>query len=220
MDTGFNEIFGASVQLLFVFVLVIFCWLGHRIICKIRKIEEQKLFHWAGIIKPTAPWKEVAKLIAILIAVHFSINGIEWILGLSGGLNELMETVPVAELAIIEPAPMALCAGIAYAFLRTGGAEELLFRGVFFTRLVHWFGFLPANILQGVIFALLHNAIIYLALPNAPLWIHVDLFVRITILSWLVGWYMIKRDRGSIFLPWICHGCANLFTFLSFFIER
>ena len=63
-----------------------------------------------------------------------------------------------------------------------------------------------------------HNGIIGLVASDASLLLHADVFLRIWIPSWVVGWFMVRRDGGSILMPWVCHGIANLLTFLVFFV--
>ena len=128
-------------------------------------------------------------------------SALERFLGLSEHMVELTKTGPVAQLAQIEPSSAAIVAGLSYAFVRTGGSEELLFRGLIYKRLIQWFGDGPANLIQSLLFTLGHNGLVYLAMPDAPLWLHADIFLRIFVLSWVVGWYMERRDNGSIVMP-------------------
>ena len=53
------------------------------------------------------------------------------------------------------------------------------------------------NIVQAALLTVLHNWLICRVLPDAPLWLHIDLFVRI----FVVGWYMETRDNGSLMMP-------------------
>jgi membrane protease YdiL (CAAX protease family) len=145
-------------------------------------------------------------------------SGLEWLLGVKETLGQLVKTGPVAALAEIEPTAAALLAGVSYAFIRTAGSEELLIRGLLYKRLIAWFGQRPANLIQALLFTLVHNGIIVLAMPDAPLWLHADIFLRIFVMSWVIGWYMERRDSGSLLMPWLCHSIANLVTFLSLWL--
>ena len=154
MQAALEELIGSSLQLGFALVLVGVFWLGHVLICRIRKAQRQGIRVWIGLVKPTAPRSEVLKVLAALGGIHLLISGIESLFALSGGLNDLTDHVPVAKLALIEPAPMAVCAALAYSCLRTAGSEEVLWRGLFYKRLVHWLGFHPANLLQALLFSM------------------------------------------------------------------
>ena len=62
----------------------------------------------------------------------------------------------------------ALLPAFVYAVFHTSLPEELLFRGFLLKRLSHPFGFRAANIIQGLLFGLLHGAmfLIWRALPG------------------------------------------------------
>lgn len=46
-------------------------------------------------------------------------------------------------------------------------------------------------------------------MPDAVLWLHVDVFVWIFALSWVVGWYMERGDSGPLLMPQLSHVTAN-----------
>jgi membrane protease YdiL (CAAX protease family) len=170
---------------------------------------------WIGFVRPTDTLGGRLALGGGLACFSLVMSGFERLLGFSETLAELTKAGPVAALAEIEPTAAALLAGVSCAFMRTGGSEELLIRGLLYRRLIQWFGAGPANLIQALFFTLVHNGIIVLAMPDAALWLHVDVFVRIFVLSWVVGWYMERRDSGSLLMPRICHGIANLLIFHS-----
>ena len=157
-------------------------------------------------------------LVGGLALFNLLLFGLAKLFGLSESLMELTETGPVAQLAQIEPSSAALIAGISYAFVRTSGSEELFFRGLLYKRLILRLGVRMANLIQSFVFTLIHNGLITLAMPDAPFWLHADVFLRIFVLSWVVGWYMEQRDNGSLLMPWVCHGVVNFLTFLNFFM--
>ena len=102
--------------------------------------------------------------------------------------------------------------------MRTAGSEELLIRGLLYKRLVSWWGYHLANVSQALLFTRAPKGIIQLAMPEAPVWLQADIFLRVFAASWLIGWLMERRDGGSLVMPWLCHSLAKLITFLSFFI--
>ncbi len=218
MEDALQEVIGASAQLFVTFVIVGLLWLGHRMIASLRSAERSPFRQWVGLVRPTDSLKPRLLLVGGLVLFNLAVSALEHLLGLSDLIAEIAKTGPVFDLAQIEPTSAAVLAGLAYAFLRTGGAEELVFRGALYKRLIQWFGVGPANHAQAFIFTIMHNGIIYMAMPEASLWVHVDFFIRIYVLSWIVGWYMERRDNGSLLMPWICHGVANFMTFLAFFI--
>lgn len=70
-----------------------------------------------------------------------------------------------------------------YAFIQTGLAEELFFRGFLAKRLCASLGFSRGNAIQAVIFALLHLLLFINYLPVLSL-------VAITVLTGINGWIM------------------------------
>jgi membrane protease YdiL (CAAX protease family) len=219
MNSAFEETFGAVMQLLAACVLVALFYLGHRLISSMRDREATPFRAWIGFVKPTDTLKGRLVLVGGLTLFNVVMSALESLLGFSEALAALTKTGPVAQLGQIESTAAAMLAGLSYAFLRTGGSEELLIRGLLYKRLITWFGVGPANLIQAVLFTLIHNGLIILAMPEAPLWLHADIFLRIFVLSWVVGWYMERRDNGSLLMPWGCHGVANFLTFLSFFLS-
>lgn len=213
-----EELTGASAQFIAVLCFAGLCWLAHRFIARWRKRSHQSFRTWLGLYTGTSTLKERVLFILGLAVLNVFMSLIEAMLGWRELLSELMRNVPVAELAQIEPPGAALIAGLAYATVRTAGSEELLIRGLLYKRLVAWWGYHLANISQALLFTLVHNGIIQLAMPEAPLWLHADIFLRVFAASWLIGWFMERRDGGSLVMPWLAHSLANLITFLSFFI--
>lgn len=218
MGDALGELVGAVLQLGVAMLIAAFFWAGHRALSALREKTHQPFTEWLGLVRPTAAMKDRVILLAGLAGFALLMNGLEWLLGLDVALKAMLKEVPVASLAQLEPAPAALIAGLSYAFIRTGGAEEVLVRGLLYRRLIGWFGGWPANIIQSLLFALLHNGIVLLLNPDAPALLHVDFFVRIFVSSLAVGWFMEKRDGGSLVMPWLAHSGANLLTFLSFWL--
>ena len=213
-----TEVLAATLQLLITLGFVATCWLGHRLTASRNNRATTPLGGWVGLVKPADNLGGRLALLAGLALFSLGMSGLERLLGLNVLLEELIATGPVVELARIDPMPAALIAGLAYAALRTGGAEELLFRGLIYKRLIAWFGEGPANITQSLLFTLIHNGLVQAALPDASLWLHADIFVRVFVYSWVLGWYMERRDNGSLLMPWICHSTVNFLTFLSYLL--
>ena len=210
-----SETVGSLLQFVVVLLLVGLFWLvGHRLLCVLRIKPHQGFLKWVGLQKPKSSIRDV---VLVLVGVNLLVFVVLQISGFFGveGLRTFSSDSPVAKLATIESVPLACIAALFYAFVRTGGAEELIFRGWFFKRLVNGFGFLPANIIQGAIFAGLHNLLFLAVSPNTTFGAHLEIFLVIGISSWVCGWYMIRKDDGSIFFPWLAHGTGNFLVFVS-----
>ncbi|KNF07114.1 CAAX protease self-immunity [Gottschalkia purinilytica] len=100
----------------------------------------------------------------------------------------------------------ALIPSLIYAFLQTGFSEEIFFRGFLTKRLVAKFGFNIGNIIQGLLFGLVHGAM-FVSLSRVLGTIIIILITGIA--GYLMGWINEKQSDGSIISSWLLHGCAN-----------
>lgn len=99
-----------------------------------------------------------------------------------------------------------------YAFIQTGLAEELFFRGFLAKRLCASFGFSWGNSIQAIVFGLLHLLLFINYLPVLSL-------IAITVLSgingWIMGWLNEQAAGGSVVPSWMLHSLANLLVALG-----
>jgi membrane protease YdiL (CAAX protease family) len=101
----------------------------------------------------------------------------------------------------------AVAMALLYGVLKTGFAEELLFRGLIAGSLVRRLPDFWANSLQALIFLLPHLFVLRIMPEMWPI-------LPIVFLSSLFfGWVRIKSD--SILGPWLMHGTANTAMCLS-----
>lgn len=108
-----------------------------------------------------------------------------------------------------------LIPALIYAFLQTGFSEEMFFRGFLTKRLVHKFGFQVGNVVQGLLFGLMHGIIF---ISKASLFGAIIIITITGITGWLMGWINEKQSNGSIVSSWLLHGCANtLASIISMF---
>lgn len=107
---------------------------------------------------------------------------------------------------------LALVPILLYAFIQTGLAEELFFRGFLAKRLCASFGFSLGNAIQAIVFALLHLLLFINYLPVLSL-------IAITVLSgingWIMGWLNEQAAGGSVLPSWMLHSLANLLVALG-----
>lgn len=100
------------------------------------------------------------------------------------------------------------------AFLQSGLAEEIVFRGFIAKRLIRWLGFRWGNILQALVFALPHLAIF--AVPGGPqasVFGVVIVLCAATAVGWIFGYLNERVGGGSIAPSWWCHGGANAIAY-------
>jgi len=99
------------------------------------------------------------------------------------------------------------------AVIKTGFCEELFFRGFLNKRFSHKFGFTAGNIIQAVIFGLLHGVLLMNAVPIST----IALVVCFTATAgWFLGYVNEKLGNGSIIPSWIVHSLTNIIPSLLF----
>lgn len=104
---------------------------------------------------------------------------------------------------------IGLPSALIYAFITTALSEEILFRGFLLKRLSNKFGFYIGNIVQSILFGLLHGVMFFSTINL----IHVVLIIVFTgLIAWCMGYANEKKADGSIMPSWIIHGIANLFS--------
>lgn len=211
-------IVGSLAQFVVFFIVCWLCWLGHRLIARLRSRPHEPMRQWLGLVGPTARWRDAALLVLGILLFGELMRWGESLLGVGSVMDAIADSSPGAQCAALPTAAGAISAALAYAFIQTGGAEELFMRGLLYRRFISWFGYRAANLLQALLFALLHNLIVHLGIDDAPLWMHATVFVNLFVFSYAIGWYMEKRDGGSLFMPWMVHGIGNFKTFLYYWL--
>lgn len=98
-------------------------------------------------------------------------------------------------------------AALLYGMVKTGFAEEFLFRGLIAGSLSRRLPFVWANLVQAVIFLAPHLLLLSI-MPEAG-----SLLVLVFVGALVTGWLRIAS--GSIVGPWIIHGLLNVATSLS-----
>ncbi|HEY1005616.1 MAG TPA: CPBP family intramembrane glutamic endopeptidase [Sphingobacteriaceae bacterium] len=100
------------------------------------------------------------------------------------------------------------------ALLKTSFAEEVFFRGFVAKSLIRKFGFRTGNLVQGLIFGMVHLVLFALmgSIPLVPL---VIIFLLTTWIGWTLGVINERHAAGSIVPGWIAHGAGNC---LAYFI--
>jgi membrane protease YdiL (CAAX protease family) len=97
------------------------------------------------------------------------------------------------------------------AIVKTALAEEILFRGFLAKRLIAWLGYAAGNIVQALIFGVLHLGLFVLISDNWFFLIFIFLFSG---LGAYVSVYLNEKvAEGSIIPGWISHALANLVSY-------
>ncbi len=94
-----------------------------------------------------------------------------------------------------------------YSFIQTGLSEEIFFRGFIGKRLVNRFGLNIGNLIQGILFGLLHGVMF---VSIAGLFGSVIIIFITGTAGYVMGYINENLSEGSIVPSWLLHGCANL----------
>ncbi len=96
------------------------------------------------------------------------------------------------------------------AWVQTSLSEELLFRGFIGRRLVVWWGFAWGNVLQAMLFGLVH---VVLLTPAGSAALRPALVLPAFAISaaygWALGYLKERAGNGSVLPCWWVHGLAN-----------
>ena len=107
----------------------------------------------------------------------------------------------------------ALPAILAYAFLGTALPEEIFFRGFLLKRLQGKLGFLGANLVQSLLFGLIH-ALMFI--QQTDVLKAMVIFAYTSLIAFLLGAINEKKANGSILPSFLIHTLVNTTTGLLF----
>jgi len=161
--------------------------------------KKQKFAEWIGLKKPSGGRKTLTAI--IIVSVVFLFSGVLSIYAVKG-----VETA-TSEFAGLGVS--ALPAIVVYAAFNTAFPEELLFRGFLLKRLADKFGFNAANIIQALLFGLLHG-VMFFTLAGVLKAILIIVFTGAV--AWAMGYVNERSSNGSIIPSWIIHTISNVFA--------
>ncbi len=189
-----TEFLGAVFQLL-IFSLVPFIW------WLITARKKENFFRWIGLKKITHE-KNAGNTLLITFLASALYCALTFLC-----ITFVSDEITTAGSQFVGKGMIALPAAVAYAYIRTALAEEMVFRGFLLKRIKNKFGFGIGNLIQAVLFGLLHGIPFGLATQN------ILVTVLLTILpgafGWYQGWLNEKRCGESIVSSWLLHGTMN-----------
>lgn len=194
MNLFIQMIINSIVEIL-LFALIPFIW------WLVTARKETGFFKWIGLKKPKDT-KENKTLIWILaIVICFCI--------LSAFMLTLLKGAKTATSEFLGMGFGALPAILVYAILNTALPEEILFRGFLLKRFSNKFGFTKGNIMQSMLFGLMHGIMFF----SVTGFIKAVLIILFTgSIGWFMGFVNEKKADGSIIPSWIIHASANIFS--------
>lgn len=197
MQEFIQEVTGAVSQSIIFSIIPFVWWL-------ITARKKENFFKWIGLKKGKCLSSGLKTFIIAVAALGL------YILGTVVSLSFMPEGVTTAGSQFAGSGLKGIPVAIAYAYIRTGLSEELLFRGFLLKRISSKFGFVVGNTVQALLFGLLHGIPFGIATGN------IGVTVLLTLLpgafGWFEGWLNERRFEGSVIPSWLIHGTVNLLT--------
>lgn len=194
MNMFLSELASSILQVI-VFSLVPFIW------WLVTARKKENFFTWIGFRKITDVrlWK-LSLMIAGTIAAFWILG--EWCL-------YIVRDADTAASVFEHGGASAIPAVLVYAILHTSLSEEILFRGFLLKRIQNKFGFIAGNMIQSLIFGLIHG----LGFFTQVGFISAVLIVLFTGgIAFVMGYINEKVANGSIFPSWIIHALTNIIS--------
>ena len=192
MQILINIVISTIVQFILVSILPFIWWL-----ITARKI--QGFFPYLGFEKPKVKNKIKSSVYCICTIIFFGCFSFTIIPMLIGDVE--IATSQFQNLGI-----QGIIPALIYAFFQTGLSEELLFRGFLGKRFISKFGFATGNVMQAILFGLMHGVMFFSLLGVAKV---IFVIVLTGAIGWILGYINEKEANGSIALSWVIHGLAN-----------
>ena len=201
MSLSINKLISSLIQIVLFSLIPFVYWYF-----KVRK--NQKFTEWIGFKRI----KRVDKTLILsifIVTIIYIIIGIILLNSLSGVNNATSEFAGLRFKAIL---PI-----IIYAALNTALPEEILFRGFALKRLVSKIGFNNGNLIQSILFGLVHGVMFFLIVGV----LKSLLIIFVTgCIAYAMGYINEKLSEGSIIPSFIIHTVSNLLAglYVAFFL--
>jgi len=153
-----------------------------------------------------------ANLLAVLVCLVISVPVLALTLS-SPAFKEIM-TDPASVTGKIRQlgfSANAVVIVIIAAVFKTSLAEEILFRGFIAKRLINVTSYQTGNILQAVLFGIIHTALFMIVTDN--IYFLATIFFFPAIAAYIMVYLNEKVADGSIIPGWIAHGLGNLVAY-------
>ena len=194
MELMIQKLINSAVQIV-LFTLIPFIW------WLITARKETGFFRWIGLkgIKAAKENKTVLWILGIIIGF----------MALSAYMLYSLREVEMATSDFNGLGTAAIPAILVYAIMNTSLPEEIVFRGFILKRIGNKFGFHIGNLIQTVVFGLMHG-VMFFSYTGIVKAIVITAFTGA--IGWLMGYVNEKKAEGSIIPGWCIHAMANIFS--------
>lgn len=189
-----SKIISSIIEIILISFLPFIWWL-------ISAKKKESFFNWIGFKKIDNKNKKSTLINTIVISLVFMTVSILTLY--------LIKDIETATSEFKGLGISALLPALIYAIFNTSLPEEIFFRGFLLKRLSNKFGFRIANVIQSIIFGLLHG-IMFFSLVGVVKAIIIILFTGIV--AYAMGYVNEKKSNGSILPSWFIHALSNIFA--------
>ena len=189
-----GKIISSIIEIILISFLPFIWWL-------ISAKKKESFFNWIGFKKIDNKNKKSTLINTIVISLVFMTVSILTLY--------LIKDIETATSEFKGLGISALLPALIYAIFNTSLPEEIFFRGFLLKRLSNKFGFRIANVIQSIIFGLLHG-IMFFSLVGVVKAIIIILFTGIV--AYAMGYVNEKKANGSILPSWFIHALSNIFA--------
>lgn len=199
-----NQVISTILQIV-VFTLIPF------IFFLFRKDKSQTFLRYIGLYKPTT--KSIIYVIFVSLVFLIAAIGLTFI---DNSIKQVLfspHTI-TGKLRLMGLNGTSVTLLLIIALFKTSFAEEIFFRGFIAKRLMNKLGFNIGNLVQSVIFGLLH-LFLFSLLIKTTFTALTFIFIFSSLAGWIIGFIKEKYANGSIIPGWVAHGLGNT---LSYFI--
>lgn len=189
-----SKIFSSVVEIILISFIPFVWWL-------ITARKKESFFHWIGLKRIDNKNKKSSLINAIVVSLIFMAISILTLF--------MTKDIETATSEFEGLGISALLPALIYSIFNTSLPEELLFRGFLLKRLSNKFGFKIANVIQSIIFGLLHG-VMFFSLIGIVKSIIIILFTGVV--AYAMGYINEKKANGSILPSWFIHALSNIFA--------
>ena len=196
-----NQLVGTALQLL-LFTSIPF------IVYFVQNRSVKGFFDYIGLKKSTRRANLLALLVVIIIIAPIAI-----LVFTSPEFKDILlaSQSVTGQLWRMGPNLQTVFAILLLAYIKTALTEEIFFRGFLAKRLIAATNFQTGNVLQALIFGILHS-LLFLRITDNILFLLV-IFLFPTIGAYLKTYLNEKMANGSIIPGWIAHGTGNFLAY-------
>ncbi|MBO7452367.1 MAG: CPBP family intramembrane metalloprotease [Clostridiales bacterium] len=189
-----NMLITAIVQIVLFTALPFIWWL-------ITARKKMNFFKWLGLKKPENTKKNKTVLWTIGAILGFFI--------VSAFMLYSVRNIETAASDFTGLGAKAIPSILIYAIFKTGLAEEIVFRGFLLKRISNKFGFAAGNLVQSILFGIMHGAFFISAVGIVKA---ILIIIFTGSIAWVMGFINEKKAGGSIIPSWCIHASANIFS--------